>query len=124
MMREIRVSEQPFNYQIKDFDGAMEYISEMIGSDFDRAIRLTNAIIENPTGYTGPQASMAAIKLAAYRVKIGEVAQSYKQISTATKKPTDRLIKDALLCLYDGLLELINCLKAAARNEREVIVSG
>lgn len=118
------MSEQQSSFQITDFDGAMDYISEMIGSDFDRAIRLTNAIIADPTNYTGPQASMAAIKLAAYRVKVGEVAQQYKQISTATKKPTDRLIKDALMCLYDGLLELINCLKAAARNEREVIVSG
>ena len=118
------MSGQPFNYDIETFDDAIEYITGMIGSDFDRAIKLTNAIIEKPSDFTGPQALMAAIKLAAYRVKVGIAAQDWKQLSTHSKKPTDRLIKDALMCLYDGLLELINCLKAIARNEREVLVNG
>lgn len=111
-------------FEVKTFDEAVEYISDLIGSDFDKAIQQTNAIIADPSGHTGPQAVVTAAKLAAYRVKVGIVAQQWKQTSTNTKKPQDRLIKDALMCLYDGLLELINCLKAVARNEREVLTNG
>lgn len=124
MTMEMPVSEQPFNYEIDDFDGAIEYISDMIGSDFDKAIKLTNAILANPEQHTGPQALITAVRLSGFRVKVGVAAQKAKLQSAHTKKPTDRLVKDALMVLYDGLLELINCLKAVARNEREVLTSG
>lgn len=113
-----------FTWNITDFDSAVEYVADMVGGDFNKAIQLTNAIINSPSEYTGPQALMTALKLSAYRVKVGSAAQYAKLNSVQTKKPQDRLVKDALMCLYDGLLELINCLKAIARNEREVIVSG
>lgn len=107
--------------KIETFDEAVDYIIDVIGSDYKKALTLANHILENPTDYSGAQATMAAMKLAAHRVKIGLAAQHWKQEATRTKKPHDRLIKDALMVMYDGLLELINTLKAHSRYEREVV---
>jgi hypothetical protein len=107
-------------FSITTFDDAIEYILDLIGSEFEKAINLTNKILENPSDYTGPQAAMSAIKMAGYRMKIGVAAQLWKQRSTNTKKPQDRLIKDALMVMYDGLSEVINTLKLVARHEHEL----
>lgn len=109
------------DWTITEFDDAIDYVIELIGSNFKKALEQTNAILEDPQSFTGAQASMAAMKLAAHRTKVGVVAQHWKLKSANTKKPHDRLIKDSLLVLYDGLLELINTLKAVARYEREVV---
>lgn len=106
---------------ITTFDDAVDYIIDMIGSDFQKALTIANGILNDPSQYSGAQATMAAMKLAAQRTKIGLAAQHWKQEATRTKKPHDRLIKDSLMVLYDSLLELINTLKAAARFEREVV---
>src|ERR1051325_11525661 len=104
----LKVSES-FNFTLAGFDEVLDYIADAIGSDFAKSVNLAQDMIDNPTDYSGPQASLAAIKLAAYRTKIGVVVQYYKQKSTETKKPSDRLTKDALMVIYDALQELINC---------------
>lgn len=109
------------DYTIETFDDAIEYISGAIGSDFEKALRQTSAIIANPSDYTGQQASMTAVKMGAYRYKIGLAAQYWKLKSSGTKKLDDRLIKDALMSAFTGLEEVINTLKAIAREEREMV---
>jgi hypothetical protein len=118
------VSEQQFNFSITNFDDAVTYISDMIGSDFQKAIELTSLILEDPSKYTGQQASAAAVKLSIYRLMIGQASQYWKRKETDVKHPHNRLMKDAYHVMYESLLEVINCLKAAARNEREIVTSG
>lgn len=108
-------------FEIETFDEALDYIAEEIGSSFEKAIQLANMILEDPDQYTGAQAAIAAVKLAAHRTNIGLVRQYWKKRAAETKKPQDRLINDALHALWEGLLELINTLKHVARYEREVI---
>lgn len=105
---------------IEDFDHAIDYISEMIGSSFQKTIALAEEIIENPSNFTGPQAKITAIKLASHRYKIGVAAQQWKIKSAQTKKLSDRLIKDALMVSYDALLEVINTLKLEARHDHDL----
>src|ERR1044072_137662 len=92
-------------FEIKTFDESIEFCADFIGSDFRKSVERAMAIAEDPNHFTGPVAAVEARRLAAYRVNIGIVAQEWKLKSANTKKPQDRLIKDALMCLYDSLLE-------------------
>lgn len=111
----------PTDVQITTFDEAVDYMIDLIGSDFKKALTLASHILEDPHSYSGPQATMAAMKLAVHRTRIGVAVQHWKQESARTKKPHDRLIKDSLMVMYDSLLEMINTLKAHSKYEREVI---
>lgn len=106
---------------ITTVDEAIDYIIDLIGSDFKKSLTLAGHILENPHQYSGAQATVAAMKLAAHRTRIGVASQHWKQESVRTKKPHDRLIKDSLQVLYDSILEMINTLKAHSRYEREVV---
>lgn len=108
-------------YQIETFEDAVEYIEGMIGKDFEKTMDLVSAILENPSNYTGPQAAVAAIKVSGYRTRLGLQAQHWKLKSAKTKKSQDRLVKDALMVLYDALTEVINTLKLTARHEHELV---
>jgi hypothetical protein len=114
---------EPFRWDIHNFDEAVEYAADMVGSQFKKAVYLAQEIAETPEQFTGPQAAMAAMKLAAYRTRISAAAQYWKMQYTQTKKPHDRLIKDSMLCMYDSLQELINCLKLVSRMEKDIIGS-
>jgi hypothetical protein len=105
---------------ITTFDEAVEYSVDLIGKEFEKAIALTNAILENPGDYTGPQAAVSAIKMAGYRLKIGQAAQHWKNKCVGGSNRQDKLIKDALMCMYDSLVEVINTLKLTARHEHEM----
>lgn len=109
------------NFDLTSFDDVIEYTMDMIGSNFEQALMLANAIIDDPASYTGPQAAMAAIKMATYRLKIGQAAQYWKIKSAKTKKLQDRLVKDSLMTAYDGILEIINTLKITARHDHELV---
>ena len=109
--------------EIETMDDAIEYAREIIGGDFEKALQLANSIIDNPSNYTGAQATMAAVKIALYRYKIGLAAQWWKQESTRTKKLSDRLIKDCLMTAYNGLEEVINTLKLSARQDMSLAES-
>lgn len=110
-----------FDWTKVDFEEIIEYVAEQVGGDFKKAVSLANDMLENPSSYTGFEASMAARRLAAYRVKLG-IEGSYLKLKTPqTKRPLDRLTKDAVLVMYDSLLELINCLKAQAKYEKETV---
>lgn len=108
-------------FNIETFDDALEYTMDLIGAEFDKALQLSNAIIAKPSDYTGPQAAMSAIKMSTYRYKIGLAAQYWKIKSSQTKKLQDRLVKDSLMCAYDGLSEVINTLKITARHDHELV---
>jgi hypothetical protein len=113
-----------FNWSLDDFDEIVEYVAEMVGKEFMRTVQIANDIIENPSEYAGIQASITAIKLASHRTKIGVAAQYFKMKSAETKKPHDRLTKDALMVMYTSLEEMINTLKLSARIEKDMIVHG
>lgn len=106
---------------IEDFEQAIEYIMDQIGSDFDQALRLANGIIAAPNDYTGPQAAQAAVAMAQYRYRIGVAAQYWKVKSAQTKKLQDRLVKDALMSAFTGLEEVINTLKIVARYDYNIV---
>lgn len=108
-------------YEIETFDEAVEYIIDSLDEKFGKTLELVNVILANPDQYTGPQAAFAAIKVAGYRTFLGLEGQHWKLRSSQTKKLQDRLVKDALLVMYDGLLEVINCLKLVARQEHELV---
>lgn len=101
--------------EITNFDDAVDYAMELIGSDFEASLKLANAILADPSSYTGPQAAATAQKMAAHRYKIGVVAQQWKIKSSQTKRMQDRLVKDSLMVAYDAIEEIINTLKLAAR---------
>lgn len=106
-------------YTIETFEQACEYIYEIVPG-FEKTMNLVSLILEDPTNYTGQQAAIAAIKLSGYRFKFGVEAQHWKLRSAQTKRLTDRLIKDALMSAYDGLVEPINTLKIVARHEHDL----
>ena len=107
--------------KIESFEEAIDYAVEMVGSDFEKAVSLTAAIIANPEQYTGPQATISAVKMATYRSRIGLAAQYWKIKSAQTKRLDDRLIKDSLMVMYDSLLEVINVLKITGKHEHEIV---
>ena len=107
------------NYEITTFEQACEYLFDIVPG-LERTMQLTNEILANPADYAGPQAAMCAIKLSTHRYKIGVEAQHWKIKSAQTKKLGDRLVKDALMASYDGLLEVINSLKITARHDHEL----
>lgn len=113
----MRTLASDFNYVLSDFDEIVEYVAGGVGDTFIRVVTIAQDIIDNPTEYHGQQASMTAVKLAAYRTKIGTLASYYKIKTPETKRPSDRLTKDALLTMYNSLEELINTLKIQARQE-------
>lgn len=106
--------------KIESFDQAVEYAMDLIGSDFEKSLRLANTILDDPSQYTGPQAGMAAQKLAIHRYKIGVAAQHWKIEAAKTKKMSDRLIKDSLMVAFTALEEVINTLKLTARSDINV----
>lgn len=108
------------NTTIEDPDQALEYITSLIGEDFEKALGLSAAILANPSDYTGPQAAMTAIKMAGYRYRIGILAQYWKNKCVGGSNRQDKLVKDALMCAYDGLVEVINTLKLTARHEHDL----
>lgn len=112
------------DFKIESFQDSVDYIVDSIGAEFEKAVLLAQAIAEKPGDYTGPQAAVTALRLAAHRTKIGLAMEYQKRKATETKKPHDRLKNDALHILYDSLLELINCLKVAVRTERDMINGG
>jgi hypothetical protein len=65
-------------WTLSDFDEVVEYVADLVGSDFKRAVLVAQDITENPSEYSGVQASMTAIKLASYRVRIGVEGSYYK----------------------------------------------
>jgi hypothetical protein len=103
--------------KIETIDDAIDYIVDIVGSDFERAFKLANSILDDPGGFTGPQSVVLAKKLAVYRYKLGIAAQWWKQEATRTKKQSDRLIKDALMTACSYLEEVINTLKLEARQD-------
>jgi hypothetical protein len=111
------------DFQVEEFDEAVDYIISMIGSDFEKSVALAGLITENPQDYTGPQALRSAVRLSAYRYKIGLAAQFWKIKSAETKLKKDRLVKDALMLAYDALGEVINTLKLAARHDHDMVSS-
>ncbi len=112
------------NLSLYSWQDVIDTVAETVGDGFLKVIALTQKILDNPEEYTGPQAAMAAIKLAAYRTQIGVVGQYYKLKSANTKIPHDRLIKDALLAMFTSLEEQINTLKLVARHDREILQYG
>jgi hypothetical protein len=106
---------------IDTFEGAVEYLTSMIGDDFEKALQTANSIIADPSQYTGPLAAITAIKLANQRYKIGMAAQYWKNKSVGSANRQDKLIKDALMTAYDALVEVINTLKLVARHEHELV---
>ncbi len=108
-------------YEFENFESACEYVVESLDPKFGKTLDLVNLILATPYQYTGQQAAFAAIKIAGYRTFIGLQAQHWKLRAAQTKKLQDRLVKDALLVMYDGLLEVVNCLKLVARQEHELI---
>jgi len=113
----------PLDMQIETFDDAIEYVMDLIGSEFEKSLGLANSILENPSDYTGPQAAITAIKLSTHRYKIGIAAQYWKIKSAQTKTLPDRLVKDCLMSAFTGLEEVINTLKIVARHEHELVGS-
>jgi hypothetical protein len=113
------MSEPVGKYNIETFEDACDYLFEII-PDFEKAMFSVNEILADPTGYNGPRAAMAAIKISALRFKIGAEAQHWKLRSAQTKRLSDRLIKDSLMSAYDGLAEVINTLKITARHDHEL----
>lgn len=110
-----------FNWHLTEFEEIVEYVAEMVGSDFMKVINLANDFLENPSEYTGVQAAMLASKISFYRTRIGVMGSYMKYKSSQTKKPSDRMTKDALLTIYDALVENINTLKLLARHEKEMV---
>lgn len=106
---------------IDTFDGAVEYLMDMIGDEFEKTLQTANSIVADPSDYTGPQAAITAIKLATQRYKIGVAAQYWKNKSVGSSNRQDKLIKDALMTAYDALVEVINTLKLVARHEHELV---
>lgn len=110
---------------IETFDDAIDYTIELIGADYEKAIKLANSILEDPNSFmTGPAAAITAIKLAIYRQKIGSAAQYWKIKSSNTKKLDDRLVKDSLIVMFTSLEEVINTLKIVARHDHEMVRNG
>lgn len=109
--------------EIETFDQAIDYAMDLIGSEFEKSLRLCNSILDDPGSYTGPQAAMAAQKLAVHRYKIGVAAQHWKIEATKTKKLSDRLIKDSLMVAFTALEEVINTLKLTARSDINIATS-
>lgn len=109
--------------KIESFDQAVEYAMELIGSEFEKSLQLCNSILADPADYTGPQAAIAAQKLAVHRYKIGVAAQHWKIEAAKTKKMSDRLIKDSLMVAFTALEEVINTLKLTARADINVATS-
>lgn len=102
---------------IDTFDDAIEYVVDMIGSEFQKSLEQANVILDNPGDFTGPQAAITAIRLANQRYKIGIAAQYWKNKSVGSQKRQDKLVKDALMTAYSGLEEVINTLKLTARSD-------
>ena len=107
-------------FDIKPFADACEYVF-VITTELERLMHLVNQILDDPGAHSSAQANVAAIQLAANRYKIGQKAQFFKIKSAQTKQVRDRLTKDALMAAYDGLLEVINTLKLAARHDSEQV---
>jgi hypothetical protein len=104
---------------IETFEDAVDYLIDEIGAEYGKALALSNKILEDPQAYSGPQAAIAAIRLANFRYKIGQAAQYWKNKSVGGTNRVDKLKKDALMASYDGLVEVINTLKLVARHEHE-----
>lgn len=107
-------------FEIDNFDDAVDYVVSMIGSDFEQSFSLANAIIANPSNYTGHQASITAQRLAAQRYKIGLAAQYWKQKGGAGANAHNKMIKNALHLAYQALEEVINTLKITARQDNSL----
>lgn len=105
---------------INTFEEAVEYLTDMIGDQFEKSLRTANSIIDDPSSYTGPKAAVTAVQLSVQRYKIGEAAQYWKNKSVGSSNRQDKLIKDALMTAYDALVEVINTLKLVARHEHEL----
>jgi len=90
-------------------------IYEVMGIDASRFIDtlvLVEDMINHPDDYTGQKAILEAIRLSAYRTKIGTVGNWLK---SQDKSILVRRKKDLLLSMEKNLEENINCLKLAGR---------
>lgn len=107
-------------FEITNFDEAIDYVISMIGSDFERSLKIAEAVLENPGDYTGRQASRAAVELSAHRYKIGVAAQYWKKRSTSSKRDVDRMVKDALMVSYDAIKDIVDALKKVSTLDFEL----
>lgn len=107
-------------FEIDNFDDAVDYVISMIGSDFERSLKIAEAVLEDPGHYTGRQAARAAVELSAHRYKIGVAAQFWKKRSVQTKKDTDRMVKDALMMAYDAIKDVVDALKKVSTLDYEL----
>mgnify|MGYP006269988581 CR=1 FL=1 len=92
-----------------------EEIKNVLGEeaeDFISVLNTVNDMIENPGKYTQQRAVLEAIRLSAYRTKIGAKANWLK---SQDKNILVRRQKDILISMENNLVENINCLKLAAR---------
>ena len=115
---------EKFNWEDFVETDALDYIASLMGREFERAVNLTNKIIEDPTHYTGIQALGAAQRLSNFRFKIGAEAEKYKQLAQKSPTPPNKLIKGTLIMAYNAIEEMIMTLKALGRYEKDVVGSG
>jgi hypothetical protein len=106
---------------LKSFDDVLLYVETLVGGDFAEAMQLASQIIQNPLHYTGPQAGMMAMRLAVHRYRIGVAAQYWKYQSSQTKKPEERITRDALMAAFAGLEEVIMTLKLISKSEMGIL---
>lgn len=85
------------------------------GKNFLAVMDMVQAIMEDPQSMAGSSALVLAAKLAAYRTKMGVLAQLYK---TKDKSIQSRRRKDVIFTMYNALEENINTLKLLGRIER------
>lgn len=117
--RRIQATQAAKKYNDPHF--TIEEIAEVLGKDADEflaCMEVVEAMIADPHNYTGARAGVEAVRLSALRTKLGMKAQLYK--SAAVGNADLRKRKDVLMCMYDALLENINCLKGMAKYEREI----
>ena len=107
-------------FDIDNYEDAIDYTVSEIGEEFEEALKIANAIIANPGDYTGPQAAVTAIKLSAYRYKIGVAGAYWQHKSVGNPNRTVKMKKDALKISYDALQEIINTLKLTARHDHQL----
>jgi hypothetical protein len=94
-----------------------EDIYEVLGEEALSFILILNTMedmIADPTKYVGQKAVLEAIRLAAYRTRIGASANWLKSQERDIKT---RRRKDLLISMENNLLENINCLKLAGKIE-------
>ena len=97
------------------YEAVIEALGTKEGESFIEIMEIVDEIIENPQSIAGNAALIMAAKLAAYRTKMGVLAQLYKTIDS--KSIATRRRKDIIFKMYSSLEENINTLKLLGRIE-------